>query len=250
MPKGGRLILSTSNVILDADYVSQNSEVTAGPYVCIDVTDSGGGIEPEILSRVFEPFFTTKEVGKGTGLGLAMVYGFIKQSKGHIKIYSEVGYGTSIKLYLPQYADGVVAGDVKEEKISVVGGGERILMVEDNDEMRLMAARQLEGLGYSVISVANGKEALAHIQNGAPFDLLFSDIVMPGTLSGFDIARAALTHNPAMPILLTSGFPGSAVDEQREILGDHSIELLGKPYRKSELAQKIRETLDRAKARA
>lgn len=245
MSKGGKLTITTTNVILDEEYVEENRDVLPGPYVCVEVTDNGCGISPEVLARVFEPFFTTKEPGKGTGLGLAMVYGFIKQSKGHIKIYSEPGYGTSIRLYLPQYMGPYLAAENKVEGAPAVGGSERILVVEDNPDMRLTAIRQMESLGYSVVAAANGREAIDLIGNGVSYDLLCSDVVMPGNISGFDVARASLSRYPNIPVLLTSGFPGAAMEEQREVLPGHTLELLSKPYRKNDLAKKLREMLDK-----
>ncbi len=242
MPKGGHLIFSTRNIVLDEDYASQNLEVTPGSYACIDVTDTGAGMDAEILARVFEPFFTTKEIGKGTGLGLAMVYGFIKQSSGHIKIYSEVNHGTSIKLYLPRYEGDGKKADIKPETKSG-GGNETILVVEDNLEVRRMTVKQLRDLGYETLEAVNGQEAVEIINNKTPFDMLFSDVVMPGELSGFDVARYALEQRSGLPILLTSGFPGAVMEDKQEVMPGVRLELLSKPYRKSDLARKVREVM-------
>jgi signal transduction histidine kinase/CheY-like chemotaxis protein len=244
MPKGGHLTFSTGNVTLDEDYVRLNPEVTPGDYVAIEVTDTGTGIPPEILTRVFEPFFTTKGVGKGTGLGLAMVYGFIKQSHGHIKIYSEVGHGTSIKLYIPRHGGKAAAPDEKDNTRVRRGQGETILVVEDNESVRHMVKQQLHDLGYKVIEATNGAQAIQIIDAGTVFDLLFSDVVMPGQVSGFDVARHAVTVRPGCPVLLTSGFPGAALENQPAASAGPLPSILGKPYRKRELAEKIRDMLE------
>ncbi|MFY9288988.1 MAG: ATP-binding protein [Alphaproteobacteria bacterium] len=247
MPKGGRLILSTSNVTLDADYCAQNPGVATGDYVCIDVADNGTGISPEIMARVFEPFFTTKEIGKGTGLGLAMVYGFVKQSQGHIKIYSEVGRGTSIKIYLPHHHGIVQKTETKTNTTSHAGKGETILVIEDNNDLRAMTIKQLHDLGYQTVEMINGDKALAYIKAGKPYDFLLSDVVMPGQLSGFDVACQSLVFHPKAPVLLISGFPGIAVEEQQKMATNKKLELLSKPYRKTDLARKIRELMDKDK---
>jgi PAS domain S-box-containing protein len=247
MPKGGRLLINTNNVTLDDDYVSQNPESISGNYVCVEVTDTGTGMTPEVIEKAFEPFFTTKEKGKGTGLGLSQVYGFIKQSGGHVKIYSEVGLGTTIRLYLPRAdANTDAASETILDALPLPGQGETILVVEDNHELRDMAVMQLKSLGYHVLEAANGNDALTIMNTTTGIDLLFSDVVMPGGLSGFDVARKAHAKYPKLSVLLTSGFPGNmAGDEGQELEPGFSVELLGKPYRKNELARKIRETLSR-----
>jgi signal transduction histidine kinase/CheY-like chemotaxis protein len=246
MPKGGKLTISTHNVVFDDDFARQNMDVRPGPYVAIEITDTGVGMPDDVLARAFEPFFTTKEIGKGTGLGLAMVYGFIKQSHGHIKISSEVGHGTSVKLFLPLHRDGKARPVIKELPAAMTSKrGETIFVVEDNDDVRRMTVKQLHDLGYKTLEAANGKEAQDIIDDGQSFDLLFSDIIMPGEISGFELARHALERYPYLPILFTSGFPGATVEEQREIMPGRTFDLLSKPYRKSDLGHKIRETLDK-----
>src|SRR5206468_6714218 len=184
MPKGGKLSLETRNVALDEKYSRAYTEVTPGDYVRIAVSDTGGGIPASIRDKIFDPFFSTKGVGKGTGLGLSMVYGFVKQSGGHINVYSEEGHGTTIKLYLPR------ASALPEETAGpavaslIEGGSETILVVEDDALVRSSVTAQMQSLGYHTIAAANSAEALALIERGATFDLLFTDVIMPGTMNG------------------------------------------------------------------
>ena len=179
MPSGGELVIETSNAVLDENYAAQNVEVTPGEYVAVSITDSGSGMAPEVLERVFEPFFTTKEVGRGSGLGLSMVYGFAKQSRGHVKIYSEVGHGTRVMVYLPRAAaandDAEPAHPVRAHPV----GRETVLVVEDNDAVRKVAVRILQGLGYQVREAADGPSALALLEQPGSIDLLFTDLIMP-----------------------------------------------------------------------
>jgi PAS domain S-box-containing protein len=241
MPDGGKLALETRNVFLDENYASMQSEVTVGNYVMIAVSDSGTGIPAKLLERVFEPFFTTKEVGKGTGLGLSMVFGFIKQSGGHIKIYSEVGHGTSIKMYLPR-ATGVNQ-TIAEAQISttVAGGDEVILVVEDDAMVRKYVISQIESLGYATFEAANAAEALNVIDTTATVDLLFTDVIMPGAMNGRQLVDAALKRRPSLKILYTSGYTENAIVHHGRL--DSGVLLLAKPYRKSELARMIRMAL-------
>ncbi|MDO8605838.1 MAG: MASE4 domain-containing protein [Phaeospirillum sp.] len=243
MPNGGRLIITTHNVVLDAHYVELNPDAMTGDYVLIEVSDTGTGMTPEVTRQVFEPFFTTKPEGKGTGLGLSMVYGFIKQSGGHIKIYSEVGHGTTIRLYLPRLAVTTEQTPAVVVK-AATGGTETILVVEDNDDMRRMAIRQLKELGYRTLEASNGIAALNLIRDGAAFDLLFSDVVMPGGMNGFELGQEARKHNPDLRILFTSGFPGTIIPEAEN---GAKVELLSKPYRKDDLARRVRQVLDLGK---
>lgn len=239
MPCGGRLTLVTANRHLDADYASQHTELAPGDYVMIEISDTGTGMPPEVLAHVFEPFFTTKEPGKGTGLGLAMVFGFMKQSGGHINVYSEVGQGTTFRLYLRR--DGGAAADVAiEQPQAAAGGGETVLVVEDNAGVRRIVVRQLASLGYRVIEASGGQEAL-DVLAGTRIDLLFTDIVMPGGISGIDLADRVRRTTPPMKVLLTSGFPGANLNGGRGIPG---LTLLTKPYRKEELARAVRQALD------
>jgi PAS domain S-box-containing protein len=242
MPGGGKLTLETGNVVLDEAYASQNTDVVPGPYVLIGVSDTGSGIPAAIRDRVFEPFFTTKEVGKGTGLGLSMVYGFVKQSNGHIKVYSEEGHGTTIKLYLPRVVMGAERPADVVAPPPLLLGSETILVVEDDDLVRNYVLQQLRSLGYATIAAPNGSQALALIDAGAEFDLLFTDIVMPGNMNGRALADETLRRRPAVKVLYTSGYTESAIVHHGRL--DPDVLLLAKPYRKSDLARMVRLALD------
>lgn len=237
MPKGGRLILETANAELDQDYAAANTGAVPGQYVMLAVSDTGTGIPPELLIKVFEPFFTTKEVGKGTGLGLSMVYGFIKQSNGHIKIYSEVGRGTTIRMYLPRSSSAIDRDDQALQPMPV--GRERVLLVEDDDQVRGTVLRQLRGLGYVVTEASGGEMALDRLEAEERFDLMLSDTVMPG-LDGPGLVRIARERWPAMKVLLMSGYSEHAARNRVE----SDIRILSKPFRRVDLATRVRETLD------
>jgi CheY-like chemotaxis protein len=240
MPDGGRLTIETGNVRLDQDYADQHADVRPGQYVMVAVTDSGTGIAPEHLGRIFEPFFTTKEKGKGTGLGLPMVYGFIKQSGGHISLYSEPGEGTTVKLYLPRITADQVAAEVRET-VHPSGGTETILLVEDDDMVRRYAYDQLVTLGYRVIEAADGRQGLQIIRERADIDLLFTDVVMPGGMSGRQLADEAKKQRPGLKVLYTSGYTEDTIVHQGRL--DPGVLLLAKPYRRAELARFVREAL-------
>jgi len=243
MPKGGRLVIETANAHLDEAYAAQHAEVLPGDYVSINVTDSGTGIAPEMLERVFEPFFTTKEVGRGTGLGLSMVYGFVKQSRGHVKIYSEVGHGTSVRLYFPKAKQALAVVDSRASAdISLPLGSETILVVEDDAAVRIMAVNTLEGLGYSVLQASDGRSALEILRSTDAIDLLFTDMIMPNGMSGQDLIRAARQIRPGMRVLLTSGYSEQFII--KNLNGDVDVRLLGKPYRREKLAMTVRAVLD------
>jgi PAS domain S-box-containing protein len=241
MPGGGRLLIETGNVLLDNSYARVNAEVRPGPYVLIAVSDTGCGIPAAIRDKVIEPFFTTKEVGKGTGLGLSMVYGFIKQSGGHLKIYSEDGHGTTIRLYLPQATEP--ARPVEEQRPAAVpaDGHERILVVEDDRLVRDYVVAQLNALGYSVTAAAGAAEALAMLEGGVEADLLFTDVIMAGPMSGRHLADQALKCRPGLKVLFTSGYTENAIVHHGRL--DPGVLLLAKPYRKSDLARMIRVAL-------
>jgi PAS domain S-box-containing protein len=236
MPNGGKLVLETSNVVLDETYAHANPDVPPGPYVLVAVSDSGTGMPQSVQDKAFDPFFTTKEVGKGTGLGLSMVYGFVKQSGGHIKIYSEEGHGTTIKLYLPPPLGQFEA--VAATSASIPVGSETIMVVEDDEMVRNFVVVQLESLGYTTIAAADSRAALAHIDNGEPFDLLFTDVVMPGGMSGRDLACAVVKRRPGLKVLYTSGYTDNAIVHHGRL--DPGVLLLTKPYRKPQLAQMVR----------
>jgi PAS domain S-box-containing protein len=244
MPRGGELTVELSNAHLDRNYADLNIEVVPGDYVQIAVSDTGTGMTPEVVARVFEPFFTTKETGKGTGLGLSMVYGFIKQSGGHIKIYSEVGQGTTIKLWLPRALDAAESAGARKglDADKMPHGSETVLVVEDNPDIRKVALRQIGDLGYRTLEAADAKEALAILSNGARIDLLFTDIVMPGGKDGRELARAASELKPGLKVLFTSGFTQAGASSNG--IEQLSAPLLSKPYRKQQLAHKLREILD------
>jgi len=241
MPGGGRLTLETGNARLDADYAARHTEVQPGPYVMVAVTDTGTGIAPEHLKRVFEPFFTTKEQGKGTGLGLAMVYGFVKQSAGHVSVYSELGHGTTLRLYLPRAANVEDAADEPTAPAPLQGGRGTILLVEDDESVRQYASTQLRFFGYTVIEAADGPAALALIEQHGEIDLLFTDVVMPGGMNGRALADAAQRLRPGLRVLYTSGYTDNAIVHHGR-LGDDA-RLLAKPYRRSDLDRAVREAL-------
>jgi CheY-like chemotaxis protein len=241
MPEGGKLTLESKNVVLDESYVGSNREVAAGNYVMIAVSDSGCGIAVDHLDRVFEPFFTTKEVGKGTGLGLSMVYGFIRQSNGHIKVYSEVGHGTTVKIYLPQATGAARPLAEDPSQACIVGGDEAILIVEDDALVRRCVVTQVQSLGYRTLAAGNASEALTIIDNGEEIDLLFTDVVMPGSINGRQLAIEALNRRPSLKVLYTSGYTKNAMIHHGHL--DTEVLLLAKPYRKVDLAKMIRTAL-------
>jgi len=239
MPNGGKLLLETRNVVLDEAYAQANPEAKPGSYVMLAVSDTGAGMSQDVLDKVFEPFFTTKEVGKGTGLGLSMVYGFVKQSGGHIRIYSEVGHGTTIKLYLPP-----ARGQVETAPAAAAAlphGNETIMVVEDDALVRHFVIGQLQSLGYRTVGAANGPAALSLVKDGQAFDLLFTDVIMPGGMSGRDLADKARKLRPDIKVLYTSGYTDNAIVHQGKL--DPGLLLLSKPYRKSKLADMIRRAL-------
>jgi PAS domain S-box-containing protein len=243
MPEGGRLTIEASNVVIDERAFELNLEATPGDYVLIAVSDTGSGMSADVLAHVFEPFFTTK--GKqGTGLGLSMVHGFIKQSGGYSKIYSEPGRGTTIRLYLPRASEGEFSDPETLQSETLPRGHEVILIVEDNAGMRDLAVRHLQSLGYRTIPTPDGAGALGVIQGGVPIDLLFTDVVMPGEFDGRALADAARRLRPRLKVLFTSGFTAAAASAATEEL--FGSNLLSKPYRKSELARRIRAALDAA----
>jgi len=243
MKDGGRLTIEATNKILDEDYGEQNPDVKPGPYVLLAVSDNGAGIPKDILERVFEPFFTTKPVGKGSGLGLSMVFGFVKQSGGHIKIYSEVGMGTTVNLYLPRADEGVDDRDAVGEADALPRGGadEVVLVLEDDEMVRKFAVRVLAGLGYRTITAGDGPEALRLLEQTERVDLLLTDVVLPKGLSGPAVAREAQVRRPDLRVLYMSGYAKDAVVNNGIL--QEGVQLLRKPFLKSELARAIREVL-------
>jgi PAS domain S-box-containing protein len=241
MPDGGKLVIEVRNIELDDDYAAREVDVQPGQYVLLAVSDSGCGIAKEDLERVLEPFYTTKEKGKGTGLGLSMVYGFVKQSKGHMKLYSEPGVGTTVKLYLPRSVDDSAIDLPASSMPAPTGGSETVLVVEDDELVRQHAEGQLTALDYRVIVASDGPRAMAIVRQCEDIDLLFTDIVMPGGMNGRQLADAACAIRPGLKVLYTSGYAENAIVHHGRL--DPGVHLLGKPYRRSELATKLREAL-------
>lgn len=261
MPDGGKLTIETQPAYLDRYYAEKNPDVVPGHYVMVAVSDSGTGMTAELLEKVFQPFFTTKAAGKGSGLGLSMVYGFIKQSGGHISVYSEVGHGTSVKMYLPRrMRPGEVdtpAGTVTAERpatTTVVDDAPaappvevrrpKILVVEDQEAVRAVACGFLEDFGYEIVEAGDGFEALSRLQEHDDVDLMFSDVVMPGGMNGFDLAQAAQSMKPELKIVHTSGYPKGAMVHQDEPRFREGF-IIMKPYRREDLQKIIRDALER-----
>jgi signal transduction histidine kinase/CHASE3 domain sensor protein len=244
MPNGGKLLLETHRVLLDDAYALANLDVAPGSYVMLAVSDTGTGMPPDVQDKAFEPFFTTKEVGKGSGLGLSMVYGFVKQSGGHIKIYSEEGYGTTIKLYLPPGKGETEVASVATP--AATGGVETILVVEDDNLVRTFVTAQLQSLGYKTVAAPDARTALALVERGEPFDLLFTDVVMPGGMSGRQLAEEVAKRRPGVKVLYTSGYTDNAVVHHGKL--DEGVLLLTKPYRRNQLADMIRLALGKMPA--
>jgi CheY-like chemotaxis protein len=242
MPDGGVLIIETANVLLDEEYAEQHLDVTAGEYVMLAVTDTGTGMTADVAARALEPFFTTKPAGRGTGLGLSQVYGFVKQSGGHVSIYSEPGHGTTVKLFLPRSTVAEVDQPPQRNRGGTLpNGSETILVVEDNPDVRRLVRRQLAELGYTVHEAGNGPEALTMLRSHLPVDLMFTDIIMPEGMTGYELAGLARDSRPGLKILFTSGYTAIGAAQDR---GRGDVPLLSKPYRKSELAHFIRTALD------
>jgi CheY-like chemotaxis protein len=246
MPNGGCLTITTAPALLDERYRDVHPEVSPGDYVMVSVTDDGEGMTAETKERAFEPFFTTKEVGKGSGLGLSMVYGFVKQSNGHVAIYSERGLGTTVRIYLPVAKGG--AGPPVEQappERAPRGAGITVLVAEDDPFVRGYAVACLESLGYHVVTAVDGNEALTKLMQHPEPQVLFTDIVMPGGMSGWDLAERARQARPDLKVLLTSGYALDALVERGRLPSDAAI--LNKPYRKAELARRLLEILEEAK---
>jgi PAS domain S-box-containing protein len=238
----GKLTIEVGNASLDDKYAARRGDILPGQYVMVAVTDTGTGIAPDILEKVFDPFFTTKPKGEGTGLGLSMVHGFVKQSAGHIRIDSEVGHGTTVRIYLPRssYPEEVLT---EVEPGPAEGGTERVLVVEDDEEVRSTAADMLVELGYSVLKAKDADSAMAVIESGISIDVLFTDVVMPGKLPSTQLARRAQQKLPYIAVLLTSGYPDNAM--LHGDLLDEGADILKKPYTREELARRLRQVLRR-----
>ncbi|MDU3127920.1 MAG: ATP-binding protein, partial [Bradyrhizobium sp.] len=242
MPDGGKLTLETKNVVLDEDYARLNNDVKPGNYVMIAVSDTGQGIPPALMDKVFEPFFTTKDAGKGSGLGLSMVYGFVKQSNGHVKIYSEPDHGTTVKLYLPRAAEAPVLPVADTGRPAVARGDETILVVEDDALVRDYVVAQVRRLGYRTLSASNAVEGLALIDNPERIDLLFTDVIIPGGMNGRQLALEAEKRRPGLKVLYTSGYTENAIVHHGRL--DADVLLLAKPYLSADLARMIRTALE------
>ncbi|WP_160012401.1 PAS domain-containing sensor histidine kinase [Rhizobium sp. 18055] len=245
MPKGGSLTTEVSRVRLDADYAKMYPEVRSGHFILISMTDTGCGMTEEVKKRAIEPFFTTKDVGSGTGLGLSMVYGFVKQSGGHLQIYSELRHGTTIRIYLPALAETRPAPALPAETTEVPhpGGTELVLVVEDDPRVRKVAVARLRHMGYHVLEADSGRKALEVLADHPDVALLFSDIVMPGGMTGDEMATEAIKQRPELRVLFTSGYSEPTLASKDFIPG---AEWLRKPYTARDLALKLRELLDRA----
>ncbi len=245
MPDGGKLTVETTNAHIDRDYATRNTGMSAGQYVLISISDSGTGMDPSTAERAFDPFFTTKDVGKGTGLGLSMVYGFVKQSGGHLKIYSELGEGTSIKIYLPRHHGPLdeVAGDPADQSAPEGIDGETILVCEDDEDVRAFSAQALRELGYRVVEAVDGAAALRLLEaDDGQIDLLFTDVVLPGGLDGRAVAERARQLRPDLKVLFTTGYARNAIVHQGRL--DPGVELLSKPFAYADLAARVRDLLD------
>ncbi len=242
MPEGGKLTIETGNAHLDEAYCRQNSEIQPGQFAMIAISDTGVGMPPEVVARAFDPFFTTKAIGKGTGLGLSQVYGFVKQSQGHIKVYSEPGAGTTVKIYLPRLIGE--AQDVKREVIEPMRTGDRseiILVVEDDALMRRLAADALHELGYTVFEAESAANALATLDRVADVKLLFTDVVMPD-INGKKLADEALRRRPGLKVIFTTGYTANAVVHGGVL--DQGVNFISKPFTLDRLAAKVRKALD------
>ena len=241
MPEAGELMIGSEDVTLDEDDAMAIADIEPGEYVMVVVSDTGTGIDPDHLDRIFEPFFTTKPKGHGTGLGLSMVYGFVKQSSGHIKVHSEPGSGTTVRIYLPRYSGVVEDLEAEPEPLITHGRGQRILVVEDDELVREYAVGQLTRMGYRVLSAANGEEALTLLEQDASIDLLFTDVVMPGSINGPRLVELARAINPSIKVLYTSGYTENAIIHHGRL--DPGVILLSKPYRRETLAWKVQQAL-------
>ncbi|WP_375195741.1 CHASE3 domain-containing protein [Sphingobium sp.] len=250
MPMGGRLTIETANAHLDDAYAAAQRDIAAGQYVMVSVTDSGTGMPPDVVERAFDPFFTTKGVGKGTGLGLSQVFGFIKQSRGHVKIYSEPGEGTVIKIYMPRHYGPEAAVGIPvpaPAELPRARGEEIILVVEDEERVRHMSVDSLRELGYTIVQASDGEQALAMLAIQPRIDMLFTDIVMPG-INGRELADRARETRPDLKILYTTGYTRNAIVHNGML--DPGLSFLAKPFTLDQLAMKVRQVLDAGQVEA
>ena len=244
MPRGGILLIDTSEMELDEEFLKDDGVAASGPHVVITVSDAGSGMDEETLSHVFEPFYTTKGVGEGTGLGLSMVYGFVKQSGGYVTIDSEKGDGTTIRLYFPAAEEQPEDTEEKAARPKAKADGtETILLVEDEVDVRRVTVAMLNRLGYKVLEAEDGPSALKVLgKDGDGVDLVFSDVVMPSGMSGYDLANELRRHYQNIKVLMTSGYPEKVID--KDGIDGTGITLLRKPYKKAHLAEAVRTALD------
>jgi CheY-like chemotaxis protein len=245
MPNGGSITLRTRNVTLADEPGDEVQEaIAAGDYLVFEVADTGVGMGPDVLKRVFEPFFTTKDVGKGSGLGLSTIYGFMRQSGGHVRLTSMLGRGTSARLYFPRTRARTESAELESGgDAELPRGRETILVVEDNPEVRTTAVEILESLGYTPIEAANGPQALEVFGERPEIDLVFSDVMLPGGIIGTTLVEKLRERRPALKVLLTSGFTDTAIMHRGML--DGSFDVLAKPYRVEDLARRVRAVLDR-----
>jgi CheY-like chemotaxis protein len=242
MPKGGRLMIETGRVMLDDEYVRTKGDGTPGPYAMLSVSDTGEGMDEQTQEKIFEPFFTTKEVGRGTGLGLAMVHGIVKQNKGYINVYSEVGKGTTFKIYLPLVSSRAGEDWRPEVQQPLRGGTETILFAEDNETVRLLNREVLQEFGYTVIEAADGEQALQKFREHRDrIDLFILDVIMPKK-NGREVFEEARRSNPNVKALFTSGYPADLI--QKEGVLEKGLHFLSKPSSPEALVRKVREVLD------
>lgn len=241
MPGGGKLTLELSNAMLDEHYGALPADVPPGQYILLAISDTGSGMTPDVLERALEPYFTTKPEGEGTGLGLSMAYGFVKQSHGHLRIYSEVGHGTTVKIYLPRTLEEVVEAASPSQAVVLARGTETVLVVEDEAHVRTTAVEMLAELGYNVLKADSAQSAMAILNSGVRIDLLFSDVVMPGPLRSTEMARMAVRATPGLKVLFTSGYTQNAIVHAGRL--DPGVHLLSKPYSRAQLASRIRAVL-------
>jgi CheY-like chemotaxis protein len=243
MPEGGKLTIETANTELDDRYARDHEEVSAGQYVMLSITDTGSGMTQDVIERAFEPFFTTKDVGRGTGLGLSQVFGFVKQSSGHIKVYSEMGRGTTVKIYLPRYL-GDAPPILQRGPIDNIPRGqasELVLVVEDDPQVRQMSIEAISDLGYTVIGASGGTEALEILAVRDDITLLFTDIVMPD-MTGRMLADRAVVDHPTLKVLYTTGYTRNSIVHHGVV--DYGVAFIQKPFTLAALARKIRDVLD------
>jgi two-component system cell cycle sensor histidine kinase/response regulator CckA len=243
MPDGGKIVIETANVDLDEGYCAVHPYILPGRFVMLSVSDTGQGMTDEVKAHIFEPFYTTKERGSGTGLGLATTYGAVHQAGGSIEVYSEVGIGTTFKVYLPRVEEEAAKPVMGDLPTDLPGGTETVLIVEDEGILRKLCVQILEQLGYRVLQARNGAEAIALAQGyGDRIDLLLTDVVMPG-MNGRELATQLVLHRPEMKVLFTSGYTENAIVHHGVL--DDEVSFLGKPYSPSSLAKKIRKVLDK-----